>query len=139
MRINIIDVQKLTDQHLIAEYHELLMVTKSLEKHLYTNSTIPEKFCLGKGHVLFFKNKISYLRNRHKELIREMNKRGFRTNHKIHTEKFPKKYDNDWKPNIDDYKVIQERIIERIMQKPEWYRYYGKHLTKESYIELTVS
>jgi len=139
MRINIIDPAKLTDQHLIAEYHELLMVTKSLERNLHTNSAIPEKFCLGRGHVNFFKNKIGYLKKRHKELIGEMHQRGFNTNHKIHTENFPKQYDNDWSPVLSDYKVIQARIIERILQKPEWYRYYGKHLTKESLIELTVS
>ena len=29
---------------------------------------------------------------------------------------------NDWIPNIEDYKIIRERIQQKIDMKPEWYR-----------------
>lgn len=53
--------------HLIAEYRELPMVAASLRRSLRTKTTdeilksIPEKFTLGRGHVLFFYDKMRYL------------------------------------------------------------------------------
>ena len=29
---------------------------------------------------------------------------------------------NDWMPNIEDYKIIRERIQQKIDMKPDWYR-----------------
>ena len=29
---------------------------------------------------------------------------------------------NDWTPTIEDYKVIRERIQQKIDMKPDWYR-----------------
>lgn len=136
MRINIIAPRYLTDQHLIAEYNEMLMATKSLERNQNVNSIIPDKFCLGTGHINFFKNKITYLKIRHEQLKTEMRKRGFAARHSIHSEIFPDKFMNDWKPNQEDKKVIVKRIYSRILMKPDWYRYHGKKYDKFFYLEL---
>ena len=29
---------------------------------------------------------------------------------------------NDWSPSLEDYKVIRQRIQQKIEMKPEWYR-----------------
>ena len=29
---------------------------------------------------------------------------------------------NDWMPNVEDYKIIRQRISEKIAMKPNWYR-----------------
>ena len=29
---------------------------------------------------------------------------------------------NDWTPTLEDYKIIRQRIEERISMKPNWYR-----------------
>ena len=29
---------------------------------------------------------------------------------------------NDWIPRVEDYKIIRQRIEEKIAMKPEWYR-----------------
>ena len=29
---------------------------------------------------------------------------------------------NDWEPSLEDYKIIRQRISEKISMKPEWYR-----------------
>ena len=29
---------------------------------------------------------------------------------------------NDWTPTMEDYKIIRERIQQKINMKPEWYR-----------------
>ncbi len=129
-RINLIEASKLTDQHLIAEYREIFMVGGSLKRTLvsksgYQKSKVPKQYTLNTGHVYFFYNKGKYLDKRYQELIEEMKKRGFNPDK---TRIFPKdvfvKNDlyNDWTPNPEDYKLIRQRIEEKIAMKPNWYR-----------------
>ena len=129
-RINIIEPRELTDQHLIAEYREIFMVGGSLRRTLvsksgYREDRVPKRYTLNSGHVYFFYNKGKYLHRRYKQLITEMKKRGFKPDIK---RKFPKdifinnNLYNDWMPQIDDYKVIRQRIEEKIAMKPHWYR-----------------
>ena len=129
-RINIVEPSELTDQHLIAEYREIFMVGGSLNRTLnskvgYRESKVPKRYTLNSGHVYFFYNKGKYLHNRYKELIDEMKKRGFNPDK---SRVFPTKVFkdnglyNDWMPNIEDYKIIRQRIEERISAKPNWYR-----------------
>ena len=129
-RINLIDPSELTDQHLIAEYREIFMVGGSLKRTLvskngYQESKVPKRYTLNAGHVYFFYNKGQYLDKRYQELIKEMKKRGFKPDK---TRTFPKEIFvknglyNDWIPNSEDYKLIRQRIEEKIKIKPEWYR-----------------
>ena len=129
-RINIIDPSELTDQHLIAEYREIFMVGGSLNRTLnskvgYKEEKVPKRYTLNSGHVYFFYNKGKYLHNRYQELIDEMKRRGFKPDK---TRVFPTKVFkdnglyNDWMPNVEDYKIIRQRIEERISAKPNWYR-----------------
>ena len=129
-RINIVEPTELTDQHLIAEYREIFMVAGSLHRTLmsklgYVESKVPVQYTLNKGHVYFFYNKGKYLHKRYNMLIDEMKYRGFKPNR---NRVFPKKIfvDNglykDWIPHVEDYKIIRQRIKERIATKPDWYR-----------------
>ena len=129
-RINIIDPSELTDQHLIAEYREITMVPGSLNRTLnskigYKESKVPKRYTLNGGHVYFFYNKGKYLHNRYHQLISEMKKRGFQPDK---SRVFPTSVfkDNglykDWMPSIEDYKIIRQRIEEKIAMKPNWYR-----------------
>ncbi|MDC0145118.1 pyrimidine dimer DNA glycosylase/endonuclease V [bacterium] len=129
-RINLIEPSELTDQHLIAEYREIFMVGGSLKRTLvsksgYQESKVPKQYTLNAGHVYFFYNKGKYLDKRYKELIDEMKRRGFKPDK---TRIFPKEIFtenglyNDWIPNPEDYKLIRQRIEEKIAMKPEWYR-----------------
>ena len=57
-RINLINPEELTDQHLIAEYREIFMVGGSLKRTLkskngYQESRVPKQYTLNKGHVYF--------------------------------------------------------------------------------------
>ena len=129
-RINIIDVSELTDQHLIAEYREITMVPGSLRRTLvskigYQESRVPKRYTLNNGHVYFFYNKGLYLYKRYGQLVIEMKRRGFNPDK---NRKFPKdifidnNLYNDWTPTMEDYKVIRQRIEEKIALKPDWYR-----------------
>tara|TARA_R100000008_G_C3550577_1_gene150163 strand:+ start:280 stop:699 length:420 start_codon:yes stop_codon:yes gene_type:complete len=129
-RINIIEPRELTDQHLIAEYREIFMVGGSLNRTLnskvgYREERVPKRYTLNNGHVYFFYNKGKYLHKRYIQLINEMKQRGFKPDKKrtfnvsIFTENG---LYNDWIPNVEDYKIIRQRIEEKIAMKPQWYR-----------------
>ncbi|MFA6022559.1 MAG: pyrimidine dimer DNA glycosylase/endonuclease V [Candidatus Pacearchaeota archaeon] len=122
VRINLINPKKLADQHLIAEYSEILILVANAKK--YPNSKIPKKYCLGIGHICFFKDKIIYLKNRHELLRKEMKKRGFKTNKQVLLKGFNKNQLNNWKPKKEDINIIKKRIIYKISLKPKYYRYY---------------
>jgi len=78
-----IDPKQLMDQHLMAEYRELPMVLSSLRRSLRTQSEreilkkIPPRFTLNKGHVLFFYNKLTFLKDRYTRIVDELLNRGY--------------------------------------------------------------
>ena len=129
-RINIIPVEELFDQHLIAEYREITMVPAALNRTLKSKSgldlsKINNNYTLNKGHVYFFYDKGKYLYKRYKLIIEEMKKRGFKPDSK---RKFPQQIFinnnlyNDWSPSLEDYKIIRKRISSKIDEKPMWYK-----------------
>ena len=129
-RINLVEPSELTDQHLIAEYREIFMVGGSLNRTLnskvgYKEDRVPKRYTLNKGHVYFFYNKGRYLHKRYHELITEMKRRGFEPDP---SRVFPMSVFvdnglyNDWMPSVEDYKIIRQRIEEKIAMKPNWYR-----------------
>lgn len=137
VRINLINPKSLADQHLIAEYNEIMMLLGYVKKNPRLElEKIPKKYILGKGHMLFFKNKLKYLKKRHEELKKEMKKRGFATNKTINLKEFPKKLCNDWKPKKKDKEIIKKRIIWKLKKKPNWYRYKGKKENIKFFIDL---
>lgn len=130
VRINIIEPRRLTDQHLVAEYDEILMLIGHTRKYPKSHSK-PEKYCLGPGHICFFKDKLLYLKKRHEELKKEMRNRGFKPKISVDLRGFDKSLLNDWAPGADDFAIIKKRIAERIKQKPGFYRYYGERKSQK--------
>ncbi len=129
-RINIIPPAELYDQHLMAEYREITMVPAALARTLKSRGGLtldkyPQKYTLGKGHVVFFYNKGKYLEKRYKELVQELIRRGFNLDEK---RKFPVKiFQNnglykDWAPSKEDKKIIRARLSQKIALKPAWYK-----------------
>ena len=128
VRINLIQPKELTDQHLIAEYNEILMLVGYVRKYPKIQySEIPANYKLGKGHMKFFKNKLLYLQKRHDKISLEMLERGFKPKIKLNLDKeFEKEYLNNYQPKEKDYKIIRQRIKERLQLKPNFYTYYKK-------------
>ena len=129
-RINILPVEELFDQHLIAEYREITMIPAALNRTLnskigFNPSKIKNRYTLNQGHVYFFYNKGKYLHKRYGKIIKEMQRRGFNPNSK---REFPINIfiDNnlykDWNPTIEDFKIIRERIDSKLKKRPHWYR-----------------
>jgi deoxyribonuclease (pyrimidine dimer) len=135
VRVNLINPKKLTDQHLIAEYDEILMLFGYVKKYPELGK-IPSKYTLGKGHMLFFKNKLKYLKKRHELIKKEMKKRGFNANKTIKLNQFNKKLIHDWRPSSSDKWTIKKRLISKIKLKPKFYKYYGEKKSKKFFIDL---
>lgn len=126
-RINLIDPAELTDQHLIAEYRETRLLCANLKRHLNSTNPIPATFTLNTGHCTFFKDKGAYISDRYQSLIREMQSRGFTPQFgTLNIEWWPDHLFNDWEPSERDKQLIRDRIKQRMLERPGWYKYKGK-------------
>lgn len=118
-RINVVPVEELHDKHLVAEYRELPRVFK-LAKAFYDSGKVlhvSTDYVLGKGHVIFFYNKLGFLLKRQTSLIAEMQNRGFRTTHSDVTELeklAPLRYMGDYTPTDAALKLNRDRIADRL-------------------------
>jgi len=130
-RINLIPPYELYDQHLIAEYREIRLLTALMKrsfasKNGHDKKKIPTRFTLNAGHVTFFKDKGKYIERRYQMLRDEMVSRGFTPKFDtIDVTVWPAGWFNDWEPTERDKDVIRERIALRVSERPNWYRYRG--------------
>ena len=135
-RINsAINVRRLTDEHLLAEHREIKRLPYCLGKAIASGSVkrIPEKFTLGKGHVLFFLDKMEFVWQRYCEIYAECKQRGFSVEwyHNNFIE-LPREYSNGYTPTDEERHLLIERITDRIMQsKKKTWHYCGEAITKE--------
>lgn len=137
VRVNLISPKALSDQHLIAEYNEILMLFGYVDKYpVLEKAKIPASYCLGKGHILFFKNKLYYLKKRHELLKKEMIKRDFKPEKSIDLSKYHKALCKEFYPLDEDKAIIKKRLIEKLKKKPKYYTYYREHKPLDFFIGL---
>lgn len=133
VRINLIEPSKLSDQHLIAEYREILLLFGYYRKHHFIRPSNDHK-----QPMRFYHNKILYLITRFFEIKEEMLKRQFKPikdiKFCIHTMAKPRR--NYFEPNEIQVLEIKQRILQRINERPTWYRYYGEHKSPEFFENL---
>ncbi|MFC2494990.1 MAG: pyrimidine dimer DNA glycosylase/endonuclease V [Candidatus Absconditicoccaceae bacterium] len=129
-RINLLPPSQLADQHLIAEWRELPRVFGLVKKKLVEKKPILPgvKYTMGTGHVRFFYDKLLFLQKRHQDLVKEAQKRGFKLSktEKISLHAFPKVYCQDFIPSEADLAISQQRIQEKLKEKPDFYTFYGE-------------
>ena len=140
-RINsAIPVKNLTDEHLLAEHREIKRLPYQWRKS-YNNGFIslaPEKFTLGKGHVLFFLNKQGFILKRYIELHDECIRRGFKVQDYSENWVYIKpEHMMDYEPTLEEHQMLVERIKGRILNgKQQHYHYYGREIGKEEAISI---
>ena len=140
-RINIgVNVKCLTDEHLLAEHREIKRIPYCLDKAIKSGSInkIPDKFTLGKGHVLFFLDKMKYTLKRYVEIYDEAIRRGFDVQcYKDNWKDVGNEYMNAYEANDLYRNAVIKRITERInySRKKSWH-YYGKSINKAEAIKL---
>lgn len=153
MRINIIPVKLLSNQHLIAEYREIKMLPKALvititSKQGLVGSKIPSEYTLNKGHGYFFYDKLDFIENRFIELCNEMRFRKFTVNcNSLYDENFdysyiPSRLCNDYTPTYEANCINVERILQRIYEmiyikgKVNFYKYNKEDKTFDEWVEF---
>ncbi|ARC54399.1 pyrimidine dimer DNA glycosylase/endonuclease V [Candidatus Riesia pediculicola] len=121
-RINVVQPIELCDQHLLAENMEIIRIPNYvIKKFGLVKISKVSQYILGKGHVIFFRDKLLFLYKRYMFLQRECINRGFKVNFR-----WPKsviQYVSLWK----DYKVTKYdieknriRIYEKMPPKPRF-------------------
>lgn len=141
-RINsAINVRCLTDEHLLAEHREIKRLPFCMYEAIRTGSIkqIPKRFVLGKGHIIFFLNKMLFARRRYREIYAECHRRNFMVEN--YEENFvygvPDEYNGAYTPTDEERAMLIHRLTERIMNssKKVWH-YYGKTISKEAAVRL---
>lgn len=136
-RINLIEPKKLTDQHLLAEYRELPRIFWLVEKKILENKKINiwKEYKMWAWHVIFFYDKLLFLKKRLKKIILEAEKRWFNISFKeeINLDNFPKNLKNDFIPSKKDLEISKKRIQEKLDLKPKFYKYYWKNIDSSTF------
>lgn len=141
-RINLgISVKHLTDEHLLAEHREIKRIPKSYESSLRSGSInrVPKKFCLGRGHVLFFIDKPKYTLGRYRQIYRECLRRGFNVEcYESSWQCYPKSLlSNGTRATSESKELLVTRISERISaSSKKFFHYYGERISKQKAISL---
>jgi len=118
-RINCIPVEELGAPHLVAEYRELPRVFGlALKAANRGDRSWPDRYTLGKGHLKFFYARLGYLARRHRDLVAEMRRRGYRPRFQgiVRTDfpDIPDELWNDWTPTPEAQALNRARISERL-------------------------
>ena len=128
-RINVIDPQELTRQHLIAEIRELpriFTLVKSWRNtgvNYYNFKRIkkqPEAYTLGAGHMIFFADKLGYLLERYSALCNEWRSRGYTVNQVANNDLLAgidKAYIKGYTPTPEALQINRQRIADRLAGK----------------------
>jgi deoxyribonuclease (pyrimidine dimer) len=135
VRINLVNPRHLADQHLVAEYNEMLMLVGYVRRHPLCNG-IPPRYTLGTGHIRFFKDKLGYIHQRFIRVKREMELRGFQPKKELDLTLFAEGNKNIWRPRARDYVIIRQRLLQKIQANPGLYRYYGVHRSPQFFLNL---
>jgi len=132
-RINVLEPSELYDQHLLIELRELPRLFTYIEQHMLLNPVYrgPETYTLGKGHVKFFSNKALYLYKRmfalhHESLLRNFNFKFDSDNWNSRYNSIPSILKQDYFPTLNAIDINRERIFEKVILRPNFYRYCGK-------------
>lgn len=124
----------LADQHLVAEYREILLVFGYYDKNDHKPMKLTNQNL--KHPIRFYNDKRRYLIKRFYELKQEMIDRGMRPIKDIKLNGGKIILYKDFKPQELHINRIKNRIMERLKAKPGWYRYCGTYQPPEFFKEL---
>lgn len=124
-RINLESPSLLCREHLTGEWYENPRIaTNIIKAHGKVDlKSIPNTFTVrtnsnprgGEGHMKFFYNKLTWLRQRYLSLIEEMRRRGYNPSDNWKPEIFESQFHhlfNDWSPSESEISLSRTRIAE---------------------------
>ena len=114
-RINVsIDPRELPVKLLLAEHREMKRIPNCIKSGRFNLDKIPEKFCLGPGHVSFFYNKLGYLQERYRKVFQECVRRKYSI--QDYSENFvgiPEYFMGSYQETSRDRELLLERFREK--------------------------
>ncbi len=127
-RINLISVEEISDQHLMAEYRELPRIVNGVLDGKLKQENIPNKFCLGKGHVKFFCDKLGFLLKRYEAIYLELRFRKYNLTmspESLKQKLFEAHYvrEKEYIFSHEEIEISKQRLIEKVSQKSNWYKW----------------
>lgn len=132
---------RLCDQHLLAEYYEMVRCSTSARKYQMQgkepNDCLALTHRLNTGHVRFWTARGGTLAKRFKAIKQELHRRGIRCRNwwRVH----PAPYRHEWVPDATEHQqavdVMTERITQRMPDKP---RFGKKEVTKKEAIKRLI-
>ena len=133
---------KLCDQHLVAEYREILRtnalaIKRARKEGKSMLGNIQQSFTLGSGHVTFFYDKLLYIHLRFNALRSELINRGMNATIEWQLdeiEEFKWLY-NDWPEDPEADQLIVARILERARTMKK-ILHTSKNIDYETYREI---
>jgi len=136
-RISVGFVKQCVDKHINKERTEVLRIPNAIKKGTakVDLKKIPKDFRLGHLHVVFFYDKIGFLKRHYEELTAECIRRGFNpTDYSDAFEGIPEHLMNDYEPTEYDRQIVRERITERLKTMKNL-RYNREPITVEDAIK----
>ena len=124
----------LCDQHLVAEYREILRTTALATKNPVDPAKLPQQFTLGTGHVKFFYNKLKYIHHRFSQLRQELLNREYAVNIEWDDGRLNGRFElyHEWLGTTEANQLVIDRIYERaITMKKITFR--NKQISAEQY------
>lgn len=121
-RINVVPVEELCNQHLMAEFREMTRIPNMLNAgKLQTEyRDAPTEYTLGAGHVKFFVDKLAFLVKRYDALYKELLSRGYNVSY-IWPQTLPKyAILGEYTPTDKAASINRERIKERLPKNAKW-------------------
>jgi len=135
VRINCgIEPAHLADQHLVAEYREILLAFGYYNKN--NGKGLKEATNNLMHPIRFYHNKRKYLIKRFYELKEEMISRDMKPTKDIELDNPKILLYKDFNPKKEHKNRIKDRITQRLNEKPNWYRYCGAYQPPEFFEEL---
>jgi len=116
----------LEDKHLIAELHELPRIPNGILKGRLSvdRDRRPDMYVVGKGHMLFFTNKLFFLCRRYKSLMQEYTYRFHRSwqfPFPLQMNQFPDLW-HSFHPTYEAVSLSLHRLREKLPVEPRLYR-----------------
>jgi deoxyribonuclease (pyrimidine dimer) len=133
---------KLCDQHLVAEYREILRtnalaIKRARKEGKSMLGNIQQSFTLGSGHVTFFYDKLLYIHLRFNALRSELINRGMNATIEWQLDEIKefKWLYNDWPEDQEADQLIVARILERARTMKK-ISHTSKNIDYETYCEI---
>jgi deoxyribonuclease (pyrimidine dimer) len=130
----------LCDQHLVAEYREILRTTTLATNKPVDKSKLPQTFTLGTGHVKFFYDKLKYIHLRFNSLRQELINRGYDVSIEWDDGRVSGHLSlyNDWYGTSEANQLVIDRIYERALTMKK-ITLSGKQITADEYKLILVN